>query len=213
MPEKDGAGVRELPRVFLVAIARLLLLGGALAAIGCLWLAVAIGGGAPAWIERTVLMSGVAFAVYWLLGWWRDYGGYRRVLLAITLLALLPALVLVAVIEPRQRADMKRQNAMFSNQAHAESAVERFPCPDGALLVVTPWIFILDADEPRRLVELRLLPGDREKPSRLLLRHTARGHLAYREELESERGRVIACVGSGDALDVLVHNMGDGVYQ
>ncbi|WP_083499462.1 hypothetical protein [Thioalkalivibrio nitratireducens] len=212
--ENHGARTRGWSAILLAAAARLLLLVGGLGAIGYLWLAVALGAGTGlAWIERSVLMSAVAFTVYWTLGWWRHYAAYRRVLLAITALAVAPALVLVLVIEPWQRADMQRENAIHSNRTHAENAIERFPCPDGALLVLTPWIFLVDGDGLRRLVELRLIPADRQTPSRLLLRHTASGGLAHREELADHRDSVIACIGSSDALDTLVRKMGEGGYE
>lgn len=199
--------------MILRVVGRILLLFAAMMAIGYLWLAVALGGGSPKWIERITLMAGVAFSAYWLLGWWpATYTFYRRLLIVITVLLLLPALILVFAVEPWQRTQMQRQNALLSNQAQIDRALEHYGCPENDLLVVTPWIFIVDGAESRRLVELRLIPATRTQPSIVLARTTARGDLVRDETLTTSWDAAASCVGGNDALRALVGRMEAGAY-
>jgi len=207
-------GTNPWPRMFLGAMGRILLLFAAIGVIGYLWLAVALGGGSPKWIERITLMAAVAFSAYWLLGWWPAvYTVYRRLLIVITVLLMLPALVLLFAVEPWQRTQMQRQNALLYNQAQLDSALERYACPEDDLLVVTPWIFIVDGEESRRLVELRLIPAARTKPSIVLARTTARGDLVRDGMLTTRWDAAASCVGGNDALQALVRRMAEGAYD
>jgi hypothetical protein len=200
--------------VVLAVTGRVLLLPAVIALIGYLWLAVALGGGSPTWIEQLVLMSPVAFTAYWALGWRpRNHTVVRRILLGITFFLLLPALILVFALEPWQRAQMQRQNALFFNQSQLESALEQHVCPDGNILVITPWLFILDGEASRRLVELRVIPSERQRPSRLLGRTTARGEFARQEALATEYQAVAACVGDDNALEGLLQRMAEGAFE
>jgi hypothetical protein len=191
-----------------------LLLPAVIALIGYLWLAVALGGGSPTWIEQLLLVSPVAFTAYWALGWRpRNHTVARRILLGITFLLVLPALILVFAYEPWQRAQMQRQNALFFNQSQLESALERHVCPDGNTLVVTPWLFIVDGEASRRLVELRIIPAERQRPSRLLGRTTARGGLARQEALAIEYEAAAACLGDDHAFEGLLQRLAEGVFE
>jgi hypothetical protein len=200
--------------MFLGAMGRILLLLAAIVVIGYLWLAVALGGGSPTWIERITPMAAVVFSAYWLLGWWPAvYPVYRRLLIAITVLLMLPALILLFAVEPWQRTQMQRQNALLSNQGQLDRALERYACPEDDLLVVTPWIFIVDGEESRRLVELRLIPAARTTTSIVLARTTARGDLARNEMLTTRWDAAASCVGGNDALEALVRRMAEGAYD
>jgi len=114
------------------------------------------------------------------------------------------ALILLFAVEPWQRAQMQRQNALLPNQGQLDRALDRYACPGDDLLVVTPWIFIVDGEESRRLVELRLIPAARIKPSIVLARTTARGDLTRDEMLSTKRDAAASCVGGNDALEALV---------
>ncbi len=207
-------GTHQWPRVLLAAMGRILLLFAALVVIGYLWLAVAMGGGSPKWIERITLMAAVAFSVYWLLGWWPAiYTVQRRLLIAVTVLLMLPALILLFAVEPWQRTQMQRQNALLSNQTQLDRALERYACPEDDLLVVTPWIFIVDGEESRRLVELRLIPAERTNPSIVLARTTARGDFVSDQRLTTKWDAAASCVGGNDALQALVRRMTEGAYE
>lgn len=200
--------------VLLAVTGRVLLLPGVIALIGYLWLAVALGGGSPKWIEQMVLVSPVAFTAYWLLGWRpRNHTVGRRILLGITFSLVLPALILVFALEPRQRAQMQRDNAIFFNQSQLERALEQHGCPDGNILVIVPWLFIVDGEASRRLVELRIIPAERQRPSRLLGRTTAQGEFARQEALATEYHAAAACLGDGHAFDGLLQRMADGEFQ
>lgn len=203
----------SLPR--LVAVAGwLLLLPVVVALLGCLWLSVAGRAESPAWIEQLVLVSPVAFTAYWLLGWSSQASDPpRRMLLGITVLLMLPALTVVLALEPWQRAEMQRQRALFANQTHLDTALERHDCPNGDTLVVAPWLFVIDGKELRRLVELRIVPADRTSPSRLLVRATARDDLAHRQKMVEEQDAAIACIGSASALEGLVQRIAEGTFK
>lgn len=204
---------RSLRRIAAVT-GRVLLLPAVIAMLGCLWLSVARHGGSPTWIGQLVLVAPVAFAAYWLLGWTAQaHGPPRRILLAITLLLILPALLLVFAVEPWQRMQMRQQNALFANRHHLDSALERHDCPDGGTLVVAPWLFIIDGRELRRLVELQLVPPERTASSLLLVRTTARGELAPRQTTAEEYEAAAACMGDAGALEELVERMADGAFE
>ncbi len=223
MPKPHGAGTalitertnaaNSLPRI-IGAIGWLLLLPVGIALLGYLWLTVAMHGRGPTWIEQLVLVSPVAFTAYWLLGWSsQSHGMPRRILLGITVLLAVPALALVFAVEPWQRAEMQRQNTLFSNQAHLDAALERHDCPNGDTLVVAPWLFVTDGEEIRRLVELRIVPAQRTASSRLLVRTTARGDLAQRQTTADRNQAAAACVGSAAALDGLVQRIAEGTFE
>ena len=198
----------------LIVTGRLLLLPAGIALIGFLWLAVALGGGSPKWIEHMVLVSPVAFTAYWLLGWRpRDHRAARRILLGITLVLLVPALILVFALEPWQRAQMQRHNALYSNQGHLDSALEQHVCADGRVLVVTPWLFIVDGEESRRLVELRIIPLERNRYSLLLARTTALGDLARQPALAGEYPAAAACLGDEHAFEDLLQRMAERRFE
>jgi len=198
----------------MVATGRVLLLPAVLVLIGFLWLSVALGGGSPKWIEHLVLVSPVAFTAYWLLGWRpRDYRTARRILLGITVLLLVPALILVFALEPWQRAQMQRHNALVWNQSHLDSALEQHVCPNGSILVVTPWLFIVDGEASRRLVELRVVPLERNRHSLVLARTTALRGLARQPALASEYEAVVECLGDAYALEDLLERMADGRFE
>ena len=213
MTEARAKAKTSMP-VLLAVTGRVLLLPAVIALIGYLWLAVALGGGSPKWIEQLVLVSPVAFTAYWLLGWTpRNHTVARHTLLGITFLLLLPALILVFALEPWQRAQMQRQNAIFFNQSQLESALEQHVCPDGNILVVVPWLFIVDGETSRRLVELRIIPSERQRPSRLLGRTTARGELARQEALATEYQAAAACLGDDNAFEGLLQRLAEGAFE
>lgn len=204
----------EWPLLISRAAGRIALLIVAIALIGYLWLAVALGGGSPEWIERITLMAAVAFGAYWLLGWWPSiYTRYRRLLLGITVLLMLPALILLFAVEPWQRVQTQKHAALWFNQDQLQRAVERLACPNGDVLVVTPWIFIVDGETSRRLVELRLIPAAREKPSRMLARTTAGGDVAGDEMLATHWEAAASCAGSTSELEALIRRMADGGFE
>ncbi|TVP88345.1 MAG: hypothetical protein EA347_06125 [Thioalkalivibrio sp.] len=191
-----------------------MLLPVGIALLGYLWLSAATHTGSPTWIEQLVLVSPVAFTAYWLLGWSSQaHDPPRRILLGITVLLTLPALVLVFAVEPWQRAEMQRQNAVFSNQAHLDAALERHDCPNGDTLVVAPWLFVTEGEGLRRLVELRIVPSQRRASSQLLVRTTAHGDLAQRQTTADLHQAAAACVGSAGALDALVQRMAEGTFE
>jgi hypothetical protein len=211
---KERPKAKRSPRHIAAVTARVLMFPAVIAMLGYLWLSVARHGSSPTWITQLVLVAPVAFAAYWLLGWSsQKHGPPRRILLAITLLLILPALVVLFAVEPWQRAQMRQQNALFSNQRHLDSAVERHDCPDGGTLVVTPWLFITDGSEFRRLVELRLIPSKRTAPSLLLVRTTAGGELAPRQTTPEEHAAAAACTGGAGALEALFHRMAEGAFE
>jgi hypothetical protein len=198
----------------LAVTGRLLLLPAVIALIGYLWLNVAMDGGSPRWIEHSVLVSPVAFTAFWLLGWRpRDHAGARRILLGITLLLLLPALFLLFALEPWQRAQMQRHNAIFSNQNHLDSALEKHVCPNGNILVVTPWLFIVDGETSRRLVEVRIVLMERQNPSLLLARATAQGDLARQHALATEYPAAAACLGDEEEFEGLLQRIAEGQFE
>ncbi len=105
----DTAGPSWLPTLLAVA-GRLLLFAVVIAAIGSLWVALALGGRSPKWVEAMILMAAVPFTAYWLLGWrLRFHASYRRLLLVTSVLLVLPALVLLFSMKPWPRTPMQRQ--------------------------------------------------------------------------------------------------------
>ncbi|MFO8152325.1 hypothetical protein [Thioalkalivibrio sp.] len=203
----------SLPRLLAVA-GRLLLLPVVVVLLGYLWLSVAGRAESPAWIGQLVLVSPVAFTAYWLLGWSSQaYHLPRRMLLGITVLLMLPALTVVLAVEPWQRAEMQRQHALYANQTHLDTALERHDCPNGDTLVVAPWLFVIEGKELRRLVELRLVPTDRTSSSPLLVRATARGDLAHRQTTAEEQEAAVACIGNAGALEGLVQRIAEGTFE
>ena len=204
---------RSMPRIAAVT-GWLLLLPIVVALLGRLWLWVATQGTAPVWVGQLVLVSPVAFTAYWLLGWSPEaHGASRRILLGITVLLTLPALTMILVVEPWQRAEMQRQLTAFSNQHYLDSALERHECPNGDTLVVTPWLFTIDGSDLRRLVELRIVPADRTSSAPLLVRATARGDLAHRQTATQQQEAAIACIGNASALEELVQRIAEGAFE